>query len=57
MLLTTCAKSTPRTCAKKLSEAGLPNLWIPKIVKQIETMPILGTGKLDLQRCKEIAAK
>ncbi len=41
---------------KKLSEAGLPNLWIPKIVKRVETLPVLGTGKLDLQRCKEIAA-
>ena len=41
---------------RKLSEAGLPNLWIPRIVKRIEAVPLLGTGKLDLQRCKEIAA-
>ena len=40
---------------KKLSEAGLPNLWIPKIVKRVEALPVLGTGKLDLQRCKELA--
>jgi acyl-[acyl-carrier-protein]-phospholipid O-acyltransferase/long-chain-fatty-acid--[acyl-carrier-protein] ligase len=41
---------------KKLSEAGLPNLWIPKIVKRIDAVPVLGTGKLDLQRCKELAS-
>jgi len=41
---------------KRLSEAGLPNLWIPKIVKRVEALPVLGTGKLDLQRCKELAA-
>ena len=41
---------------KRLSEAGLPNLWIPKIVKRVEAVPVLGTGKLDLQRCKELAA-
>jgi acyl-[acyl-carrier-protein]-phospholipid O-acyltransferase/long-chain-fatty-acid--[acyl-carrier-protein] ligase len=40
---------------KKLSEAGLPNLWIPKIVKRVEAVPMLSTGKLDLQRCKELA--
>jgi len=40
---------------KKLSEAGVPNLWIPRIVKRVEAIPILASGKLDLQRCKEFA--
>jgi acyl-[acyl-carrier-protein]-phospholipid O-acyltransferase/long-chain-fatty-acid--[acyl-carrier-protein] ligase len=40
---------------KKLSEAGLPNLWIPRIVRRVEAIPILASGKLDLQRCKELA--
>jgi acyl-[acyl-carrier-protein]-phospholipid O-acyltransferase/long-chain-fatty-acid--[acyl-carrier-protein] ligase len=42
---------------KKLSDAGLPNLWIPKIVKRVDAVPMLGTGKLDIQRCKELAAQ
>jgi acyl-[acyl-carrier-protein]-phospholipid O-acyltransferase/long-chain-fatty-acid--[acyl-carrier-protein] ligase len=42
---------------KKLAEAGLPNLWIPKIIRKIEAIPVLGTGKLDLKRCKELAAE
>ena len=41
---------------KNLADAGLPNLWIPRIVKKIEAIPVLGTGKLDLKRCKELAA-
>ena len=41
---------------KKLSAAGLPNLWIPKIVKRVETIPHLATGKLDLKACKDLAA-
>lgn len=40
---------------KKLGDAGLPNLWIPRIVKKVEAIPVLGTGKLDLKRCKELA--
>jgi acyl-[acyl-carrier-protein]-phospholipid O-acyltransferase/long-chain-fatty-acid--[acyl-carrier-protein] ligase len=40
---------------KKLADAGLPNLWIPRIVKRIDTIPILASGKLDLAKCKELA--
>ena len=40
---------------KKLADAGLPNLWIPRIIKKIDAIPVLGTGKLDLKRCKELA--
>ena len=40
---------------RKLAAAGLPNLWIPRLVKRIEAIPILASGKLDLKRCKELA--
>jgi len=40
---------------KKLTEAGLPNLWIPRIVRRVEAIPILASGKLDLAKCKELA--
>jgi len=40
---------------KKLTDAGLPNLWIPRIVKRIDAIPILASGKLDLAKCKELA--
>jgi acyl-[acyl-carrier-protein]-phospholipid O-acyltransferase/long-chain-fatty-acid--[acyl-carrier-protein] ligase len=40
---------------KKLTAMGLPNLWIPKVIKQVEAVPILATGKLDLRACQKLA--
>ena len=40
---------------EKLLAAGLPSLWIPKRIKRVEQIPVLGSGKLDLGRCKELA--
>lgn len=45
----------PTELRKKLSAAELPNLWIPRIVRRVEAIPILASGKLDLGRCKELA--
>ena len=39
----------------RLVAAGLPNLWIPKRVGRVDAIPLLGTGKVDLRRCKELA--
>ena len=41
----------------KLAETGLPNLWIPdaKSFLEVEQIPILGTGKLDLKALKQLA--
>ncbi len=39
----------------KLVAAGLPNLWVPKIVRRVEKIPMLGTGKLDLKGCRAMA--
>lgn len=39
----------------RLLDAGLPNLWVPKIVKRVEKIPMLGSGKLDLKGCRELA--
>lgn len=38
-----------------LAAAGLPNLWVPKVVRRVERIPLLGTGKLDLAACAEWA--
>jgi len=40
---------------EKLSALGVPNLWIPKNIKRIETIPTLASGKLDLAGCKALA--
>lgn len=39
----------------KLQEAGLPNLWVPRIIRRVEAIPVLASGKLDLQRSRELA--
>jgi acyl-[acyl-carrier-protein]-phospholipid O-acyltransferase/long-chain-fatty-acid--[acyl-carrier-protein] ligase len=43
------------TVRKGLVAAGLPNLWVPKVFKKVPKIPILGTGKLDLNTLKKLA--
>ncbi|PYJ09100.1 MAG: AMP-dependent synthetase [Verrucomicrobia bacterium] len=40
-----------------LSEIGVPNLWIPKVVRRVDAIPLLASGKLDLAGCKALAAE
>ncbi len=54
VLLATRALS-PEKIRESLLTAGLPNLWIPRTVKLVEKIPILGSGKLDLGKCKALA--
>jgi acyl-[acyl-carrier-protein]-phospholipid O-acyltransferase / long-chain-fatty-acid--[acyl-carrier-protein] ligase len=39
----------------KLRDAGIPNLWIPKRVQRVDSIPVLASGKLDLKKCNELA--
>ena len=39
----------------KLNEAGVPNLWIPKKICRVDSIPVLASGKLDMPRCKQLA--
>jgi acyl-[acyl-carrier-protein]-phospholipid O-acyltransferase/long-chain-fatty-acid--[acyl-carrier-protein] ligase len=41
---------------KRLQEAGVPNLWIPKHIQRVEAIPVLASGKLDLKKCQAFAA-
>ena len=40
---------------EKLSSLGFSNLWAPKVIKRVETIPTLATGKLDLRAIKELS--
>jgi acyl-[acyl-carrier-protein]-phospholipid O-acyltransferase/long-chain-fatty-acid--[acyl-carrier-protein] ligase len=40
---------------ERLFNAGLPNLWIPKIVRHVEHIPLLGSGKTDFRGCQRLA--
>jgi len=55
IVLLTTHEVTPEQLRAKLLEAGLPNLWIPKIVRKVEKIPMLGTGKLDLKGVRNLA--
>jgi acyl-[acyl-carrier-protein]-phospholipid O-acyltransferase / long-chain-fatty-acid--[acyl-carrier-protein] ligase len=41
----------------KLRDAGVPNLWIPKRVQRVESIPVLASGKLDLKKCNALASE
>ncbi|MDR1498208.1 MAG: AMP-binding protein [Puniceicoccales bacterium] len=45
------------TLRTALAKEGLSNLWIPRIVKRVDAIPVLATGKLDLPRLRELAAE
>ncbi len=45
----------PQQLRQQLSEAGLPNLWIPRRIERVEKIPVLATGKLDLQAIARLA--
>ena len=40
---------------ERLFRAGLPNLWIPKIIRRVERIPLLGSGKTDFRGCQRLA--
>ena len=48
---------SPSQLWRSLNERGLPNLWMPseRDFIQIPEMPLLGSGKVDLKRIKEMA--
>lgn len=39
----------------RLLEKGMPPLWIPKKMIRVSDIPILSSGKLDVQNCEKIA--
>ena len=39
-----------------LREADVPNLWVPRTIRRVEAIPMLASGKLDLGKCKALAA-
>ena len=57
VVLHTLAPDALKPVLEKLSSSGLPNLWIPRASQffQIEELPHLGSGKLDLRRVHQVA--
>ena len=57
VVLHTHLDKPPGQICRELGEAGLPPIWIPSPDSfcQVDEIPVLGTGKLDLRRVKELA--
>jgi acyl-[acyl-carrier-protein]-phospholipid O-acyltransferase/long-chain-fatty-acid--[acyl-carrier-protein] ligase len=55
LVLLTTRDVTPEELRAKMLEAGVPALWIPKIIKRVDRIPMLGTGKTDLKAARELA--
>jgi len=59
IVLHTALQQSPAELRQGLSEAGLPNLFIPSVDSffEVDELPVLGTGKLDLNGIKQMALK
>lgn len=57
VVLHTLADDKLKDALEKFSEVELPALWKPRANQfvKVETIPYLGTGKMDLRRIKEVA--
>jgi acyl-[acyl-carrier-protein]-phospholipid O-acyltransferase/long-chain-fatty-acid--[acyl-carrier-protein] ligase len=58
VVLYTDLVQTPEQICRALAAGGLPPLWIPSpdSFRRVPAIPVLGTGKLDLKRVKDLAA-
>ncbi|MBL9214576.1 MAG: AMP-binding protein, partial [Opitutaceae bacterium] len=55
LVLLTTQEVTLEQLRTRLLDSGLPNLWVPKLVRRVERIPMLGTGKTDLKACRTLA--
>jgi len=57
IVLHTLAADKLQDCIAQLAKSDLPQLWKPRADQfvHVDSLPYLGTGKLDLRRLKEIA--
>jgi Acyl-CoA synthetases (AMP-forming)/AMP-acid ligases II len=55
LVLLTTEPITVDDLRDRLQDAGLAALWIPRLIKQVDAIPMLGTGKLDINGCRALA--
>ena len=55
LVLLTTQDITLELLRAKLLESGLPNLWVPRILRKVDKIPMLGTGKTDLKGVRTLA--
>lgn len=57
LVLLTTETISPDELRAKLSAEGFANLWIPREIHRVDSIPTLASGKLDLKRCRDLAKK
>jgi acyl-[acyl-carrier-protein]-phospholipid O-acyltransferase/long-chain-fatty-acid--[acyl-carrier-protein] ligase len=59
IVLHTLPNERLQECLAQLGKSDLPALWRPRADQfvHVDSLPYLGTGKIDLRRLKEIAAE
>ena len=57
LVLLTVVEIDLKSLGEKMRTKGVPNLWIPKQIKLVDEIPVLGTGKLDLKEIKVLAER
>ena len=59
VVLYTDLGASPDEIQRRLNSGRLPKLWIPSAddFVAVEAIPVLGTGKVDLRRLRELAAE
>ena len=57
VLLTTQPDADKENLQKGAREAGFPELWVPKALLVVDSIPILGSGKVDLAGARDLAIK
>lgn len=57
LVLLAAVEIRPHLLRERLLKAGIPNLWIPRLIFRVDTIPSLASGKLDLQALNQLADK
>jgi acyl-[acyl-carrier-protein]-phospholipid O-acyltransferase/long-chain-fatty-acid--[acyl-carrier-protein] ligase len=55
LVLFTAVDIDVATLRKRLAAEGIPNLWIPRRIRRVDSIPCLASGKLDLVMLRNIA--
>lgn len=57
LVLLTAVEIKSSALRERLLKEGVPNLWVPKIIYRVDSIPSLASGKLDLQALNALAAR
>jgi acyl-[acyl-carrier-protein]-phospholipid O-acyltransferase/long-chain-fatty-acid--[acyl-carrier-protein] ligase len=57
ILVTDCQDATRQAMAAGAREAGLPEIFVPRVITKVASVPLLATGKIDYLAAAQIASQ